>query len=831
MPKRRKRAASNKTDDDDQSSEEEEDIKNPPAYSLTEVCDVSILESLVILQEFSLEQTQVARAMLNKFRKAARTQHASAVIVKYKYPANMAHHRCGRVYAYPSIQGLKGEFTRLCCHEFYRDVDVRRCAPTCLLHIATTYLQMRCPTLETYVADPTLCIQQIKLKNHCVQHAPDEMFKKAFNVVMHGGSYETVLREFDIDPAHPVAEFETFHNEVNRIATAAMESETFFPLYSVVRDKPNSRGSFIGMIWQKIEGEILESLFHFFQSTNFKPGVLKHDGMLVRSKEAVPPDVMRLAEAHVFQTTSIRIHLVEKPMEPSKEEWDLLASPFHLHMIKDTTDAAIQLVLRHAYNNNCVRLTTLRGVEIMTPHPNVPGAFKTMFTDYARSLEMYVNHVLHCGGLTLIFKMKPVIDYLKSADSKMCRLLYDKDFRSDKIVFRNGCLTLNGKLRSMDFQLWSDIPTPTWKTRHYFDQDLPGSMQDDMFVPCTETPVWDEMVGFQLDVRLPTGEVDIEQRRFLEACLGRLNFEVGELDNWQVAPHMIGDRNTGKSTILKIVSRMYPGDLTSSINGTFEPKFGYAALTACKCIVSPDTPENLQDYISAQSFQSMISGDKMSIAVKFGTAHCIDWKVPTIWASNSPPGFNDKHCAIERRVFYFLCSRLVQSRDTTLFQKILENELATIFVRCVAEYFALLERVQHHDIWEHVPAILQKNANALSAFTNPLESFLQNGNDWFQIIYEVGAITKLEDLEQAYSNYMQFGLRRQKGARIGRDYHPLTKNGYLVEQRRLCKICDQPASVLNCGDHYNKNNRRNVWLVINMRLLRKKDNDNNSFHP
>ncbi len=264
---------------------------------------------------------------------------------------------------------------------------------------------------------------------------------------------------------------------------------------------------------------------------------------------------------------------------------------------------------------------------------------------------------------------------------------------------------------------------------------------------------------------------------------------------------------------------MYPGDLASAITDTFEPKFGLNALMESKCVISPDTPEDVQNYLSAATFQSMCTGEIMSTVAKYKTAKSEVWKQASIWASNQPGKWPDKAGAIYRRVMYFLFQKLVKVRDTTLKARIITNELPVIFIRCILTYFSLLEEVGPEDVWSHVPSCMTRVKENLAMFTNPLEDFIRNGSDFYQIIFKQGSMTPLSQLEQAFSNFMKFGIHKKHNASIGRDYYPLTKHGYSVETIVTCKVCCRPVNMANCGDHYDRLNRTRRVMVINMEII------------
>ncbi len=91
----------------------------------------------------------------------------------------------------------------------------------------------------------------------------------------------------------------------------------------------------------------------------------------------------------------------------------------------------------------------------------------------------------------------------------------------------------------------------------YFDSKLD--------VQQLETPLFDMI----MDTQFSEEEGVIEM---LLMSIGRLFFKVGEKDNWQFMPYLMGTSQTGKSTLLNIVKKMFNN--IGVINQNFEEKFG-----------------------------------------------------------------------------------------------------------------------------------------------------------------------------------------------------------------------------------------------------------------
>jgi hypothetical protein len=213
----------------------------------------------------------------------------------------------------------------------------------------------------------------------------------------------------------------------------------------------------------------------------------------------------------------------------------------------------------------------------------------------------------------------------------------------------------------------------------------------------------------------------------------------------------------------------------------------------------------------------MTSGEGVSIARKNKIAISEqNWTVPLIFSGNYLPNYNDNSGNISRRLAVFPFNRLITARNTTLKREILENELVPIIIRCITAYRRTVARQPSADFWTRIaPQALRDIQSETKAETNYLASFLRNGDSYYQIIHQTGAITPLSDLEKAYSNHMRITHKQDK-VKMGTDYHPIKAEGYVIEKMHLCKDCHQKSSKATCGDHYHPNNRYKKVVITGM---------------
>ena len=296
-------------------------------------------------------------------------------------------------------------------------------------------------------------------------------------------------------------------------------------------------------------------------------------------------------------------------------------------------------------------------------------------------------------------------------------------------------------------------------------------------------------------------------------------YPIGKFDNWQVNLFMKGDANTGKGTICDLIKHMFADGATGTITATHEQNFGLEALYQKRLVLVPDLPKYFSKIVNQSDFQSMCSGESVSIARKNKTAVTNqNWTVPLVFAANYLPDYNDNSGSVSRRLVVFLFNQLIESRNTMLKHDIIKHELVTVIVRCITAYRRLVAQKPTADFWTKIaPRALQEIQSETKAETNPLANFLRNGDSYYQIIRDDTGITALSDLEKAYSNHMRICHKVGK-AKLGSDYHPIRSEGYKIECVHLCKECHHKCSKAVCGSHYNKANRYKKVVVSGMTI-------------
>jgi hypothetical protein len=221
-------------------------------------------------------------------------------------------------------------------------------------------------------------------------------------------------------------------------------------------------------------------------------------------------------------------------------------------------------------------------------------------------------------------------------------------------------------------------------------------------------------------------------------------------------------------------------------------KFGLGAFSEKYLFVAPEIKSDLQ--MEQAEFQSMVSGEDMSICVKYQTAHTTEWRVPGIMAGNEVPGWVDNSGSITRRIVLFEFGKRVENGDMDLGKK-LELEMAAILRKCNKGYRWAASQYAKDNIWKHLPAYFHSTREDLSESTNVLEHFLKSN----AIKFGADAYMPWNDFLSAFQNHVRTHNFRHTGN--------FTKDFYASAFMRYSLRRSAKESRSYRGGFYNR-----VWL-------------------
>ena len=251
----------------------------------------------------------------------------------------------------------------------------------------------------------------------------------------------------------------------------------------------------------------------------------------------------------------------------------------------------------------------------------------------------------------------------------------------------------------------------------YFDQQFDdfSHIEDWTKIP---TPWFDSILKYQ--------KFEDEVCNWAYVMGGRLCFDVGELDGWQVIPFFKGIARSGKSTLItKVFKKFYENEDVGTLSNNIEKKFGLSAIKDAFMFIAPEVKGDLA--LEQAEFQSIVSGEDVSIAVKNKTAVSIEWKVPGVLGGNEVPNWKDNSGSILRRILPWNFGKQVQDADPQLDEK-LNGELPIILLKCVRAYIDYSNKFRNKDIWNVVPEYFKQVQKQVAMVASSLTNFLESTN-------------------------------------------------------------------------------------------------------
>jgi hypothetical protein len=219
-------------------------------------------------------------------------------------------------------------------------------------------------------------------------------------------------------------------------------------------------------------------------------------------------------------------------------------------------------------------------------------------------------------------------------------------------------------------------------------------------------------------------DFDEDVSRWLYVFVGRLFFNLGELDNWQVALFLEGVAGSGKSTVTKIVKKFYETCDVGVLSNNIEKTFGLSSLKDKLLFLAPEIKGDLR--LEQSEFQLLIEGGDMQLPVKHRESHYIEWKIPGLFAGNEPPNYTDNSGSISRRLVVAKFNKKVNNKDSDLDAKLV-SELPAIMKKAACAYLSAVNKYRGQDFWSSLPEYFRNTQRDMAQNTHSLEHFLSSG--------------------------------------------------------------------------------------------------------
>jgi hypothetical protein len=250
--------------------------------------------------------------------------------------------------------------------------------------------------------------------------------------------------------------------------------------------------------------------------------------------------------------------------------------------------------------------------------------------------------------------------------------------------------------------------------RHHIPMEFTGS---------TDTPRFDKLVTYQLD--------DGAAYAWFLTLLGRMQYRVGQLDNWQVMLYVYGLAGTGKSTALKIYAKAFRPGAIEYLNSNTEDTFGLQKLASSKteAIMCLDVPSDVPTsaVLKQDLWQLLVGGEDVNVPRKNAVARSHKIQCPIAMAGNKFLDYKDSNGNVTRRVAAVRYQRYLPAdqQDGDLETTIVDEELPALIRRCNQLYLQKARESGSSGIWHLLPEYYKAIRHSAAETVNPLREFLR----------------------------------------------------------------------------------------------------------
>jgi len=310
-----------------------------------------------------------------------------------------------------------------------------------------------------------------------------------------------------------------------------------------------------------------------------------------------------------------------------------------------------------------------------------------------------------------------VSEYYKTcASTDFPNLLVNRNCRS----FHNGLLDIDfddADNKTAGFYVFgaSTIPAEIVSCK-FFEQEFNTSIMHHKNWWYVPTPTLDQIF---IDQRLSNLVCC-----HLQAQIGRLLYSLNHHDQWQVILFIKGVANSGKSVLGHTVKTFYNVQDVAIMSSNIEQKFGLEGIFNKLLFICFEVTKSWG--LARSDFQSLISGEELSIARKNRLAITERWTTPGILFGNELGPWSDAAGSIVRRLLVAEFDRpITKNVDTTLEQK-LKAEIGNVIYKCQQGYVTSCRKYSGKGLLSQMPEYFKRVSSRIATETNPIREFIRN---------------------------------------------------------------------------------------------------------
>lgn len=229
------------------------------------------------------------------------------------------------------------------------------------------------------------------------------------------------------------------------------------------------------------------------------------------------------------------------------------------------------------------------------------------------------------------------------------------------------------------------------------------------------TPVTDQLFidqGFGMDTI-----------RWVYILFGRMIYDLGEKDNWQVQLFLHGLGGTGKSTIAKLLSLMYATEDIGPVMNEVEQAFPVTLIYDKFFYIAWDigTDFSMSKYL----WQNIVCGDEIAMYQKFKDAVKLMVRGHGMMIGNEFPDMmkNDPSESVGRRMVIMSFMERISKKNTGMMAA-LTKEWPILLRKINALYLSEVATNGNEDIWNIIDKYFVMMKEDVSCRMNPLKAFL-----------------------------------------------------------------------------------------------------------
>lgn len=234
------------------------------------------------------------------------------------------------------------------------------------------------------------------------------------------------------------------------------------------------------------------------------------------------------------------------------------------------------------------------------------------------------------------------------------------------------------------------------------------------------------------------------------ALIGRMFHDLNKHERWRVAPFLLGEPNTGKSTFATLLMELFDGEDRGIMDSDMEKQFGVSAFMNSFLAVCNEVSEKFN--LTHTKLQDMIDGNYVNVARKYFPATQFKWMAHILLNANViPPHWNEYGGNLLRRLICILFNQPI------VVQPNLEEELRqwipNIIHKCNKAYRELAAEWNDRAFWnDDTPQYFKDTRQYIGVIISPVQSFIEM-SDYVQVTQNTNDTMRMNDFITALNQF------------------------------------------------------------------------------